>query len=618
MADTFISYSRADSAFVAEFIPLLEGSGFKIWYDQHIRGGEDWWQLILQQIAEADVFIYLLSNDSLESEYCRSEFLEAIRLNKRVLPIVVRPKTNLERGGDLAPILKKYNYVDLSNGAKDTRGFASVVGALNKLKQQAQSVAVGSPSTPEHPTGQGEVVIQIGTQRHTFNHLTINYHQPIPQPVVKDHPRPFWQTATFWAGIFVLLGAIIAGIFGLWQGVFADRATPTPPPAVVAENTPTSEITPLPLGDTPTPFLTDGLTSTPMSAVDRLATANAQATRDAEEATAQAWLDMTATRQTATAQMVIDLTGTEAARQTQAFEATETAAQKALDAYLTLTALASITPTLTHTPTPTPTATATLTPTPTATLTALEQAIERARTFTGTRNADWQPFSHVFNDGVERVLVPVGCFQMGSTDGDSDEQPVHEQCVTEPFWLDKYEVTNALYGSAAGCGYSSEADQPRNCVTWLEAQAFCEARGGTLPSEMQWEYAARGVEGLVYRYPWGNDYDAERVIGEDDPMYGDTRTAPVGSRPDGASWVGAMDMSGNVREWTHTRYDPYPYEEGENRYNSLDFRKRVVRGGSFDDVTFNLRSSNRDNWNPSSRINSIGFRCALSLDNAGL
>ncbi len=595
MADTFISYSRADSSFVAEFVALLEGSGFKIWYDQHIRGGEDWWQLILQQIAEADVFIYLLSNDSLESEYCRSEFLEAIRLNKRVLPIVVRPKTNLERGGDLAPILKKYNYVDLSNGAKDTRGFASVVGALNKLKQQAQSVAVGSPSTPEHPTGQGEVVIQIGTQRHTFNHLTINYHQPIPQPVVKDHPRPFWQTATFWAGIFVLLAAIIAGILGFWQGVFADRATPTPPPAVVAENT-------------PTPFLTDGLTSTPMSAVDRLATANAQATRDAEEATAQAWLDMTATRQTATAQMVIDLTGTEAARQTQAFEATETAAQKALDAYLTLTALASITPTLTHTPTPTPT--------PTATLTALEQAIERARTFTGTRNADWQPFSHVFNDGVERVLVPVGCFQMGSTDGDSDEQPVHEQCITEPFWLDKYEVTNALYGSASGSSFSSEADQPRNYVTWLKAQAFCEARGETLPSEMQWEYAARGVESWVY--PWGNDYDAERVIGADDPTYGNTQTAPVGSRPDGVSWVGAMDISGNLWEWTHTRYDPYPYEEGDNEYNSGDVSERVLRGGSFSFPAYYLRSALRGLRYPSDNLSVSGFRCAFSLNSPDL
>jgi formylglycine-generating enzyme required for sulfatase activity len=90
---------------------------------------------------------------------------------------------------------------------------------------------------------------------------------------------------------------------------------------------------------------------------------------------------------------------------------------------------------------------------------SVEQAIENASTFTGTRNADWQPFSHVFSDGVERVLVPVGCFMIGSNNGEDNEQPVHEQCVTEPFWLDKYEVTNALYGSVGCRNNSSAADR---------------------------------------------------------------------------------------------------------------------------------------------------------------
>ncbi len=600
MANAFISYSRADSSFVAEFVALLEGSGFKIWYDQHIRGGDDWWQLILHQIAEADVFIYLLSNDSLESEYCRSEFLEAIRLNKRVLPIVVRPKTNLERGGDLAPILKKYNYVDLSNGAKDARGFATVVGALTNLKQQAQSVAVGSPSTLEHPTGQGEVVIQIGTQRHTFNHLTINYHEPIPQPVVKDQPRPFWQTATFWAGMFVVLGAIIAGIFGLWQGVFADRATATST-AVVVENTPISEITPPVQGDTPT-----------LSAVDATLTEIFRQFSFATE-TEQARLAPTQTAYVTETQ-IAQATASQHALETaveQAFRdatATQQAIEREVSERLATEITWTPTPTLTYTPTSTYTPTPT--PTPTATLTALEQAIERARTFTGTRNLEWQPFSHVFSDGVERVLVPVGCFQMGSNNGDDDEQPVHEQCVTEPFWLDKYEVTNALYGSVGCSDRSSEADQPRNCVNWLDAQAFCEARGGTLPSEMQWEYAARGVESWVY--PWGDFYYAERVIGED------TQIAPVGSRPAGASWVGAMDMSGNVWEWTHTRYDPYPYEEGDNEYNGGDNSMRVFRGGSISFAAYFLRSANRVSRFRTDLNSRFGFRCALSLNNSGL
>ena len=237
--------------------------------------------------------------------------------------------------------------------------------------------------------------------------------------------------------------------------------------------------------------------------------------------------------------------------------------------------------------------------------------IEKAYAFSGSSNSDWEPISHVFEDGVERVLVPVGCFQMGSVDGWDDEQPVHEQCITEPFWLDKYEVTNALYGSVGCSDWSSEPDQPRNCVTWIEAQAFCEAHGGNLPTEAQWEYAARGVESWVY--PWGNEYVSEYVIGEDDPTYGDTKTAPVGSRPEGASWVGTLDQSGNVWEWTATRYDPYPYELGDDSYDSGDNRTRVLRGGSWwsGDSGY-LRSSSRYSGSPDYSGGNDGFRCARS------
>ena len=192
-----------------------------------------------------------------------------------------------------------------------------------------------------------------------------------------------------------------------------------------------------------------------------------------------------------------------------------------------------------------------------------------------------------------------------------DEQLLHEQCITEPFWLDKYEVTNTLYGPASGSSSSSEADQPRTNVTWLDAQAFCEARGGTLPSEMQWEYAARGVESWVY--PWGNEYHTGYVVGEDNQVYGDKRTAPVGSRPEGASWVGAMDMSGNVGEWTHTRYVPYPYQDETNGYSAGDVSNRALRGGSFNDSAVLLRSAFRVGGNIINQYDDVGFRCAFSL-----
>jgi formylglycine-generating enzyme required for sulfatase activity len=163
-------------------------------------------------------------------------------------------------------------------------------------------------------------------------------------------------------------------------------------------------------------------------------------------------------------------------------------------------------------------------------------------------NSDWVPIEQDF-DSVKLVLVPVGCFMMGSDNGSKDEQPVHEQCFEEPFWIDKYEVTNEQYGSIKCDSSSSNPKQPRNCVDWFEAKAFCEKQGARLPTEQEWEYAARGPDSLVY--PWGNDWNDNYAVWDGNSGY---ITAEVGSRPEGVSWVGAYDMSGNVWEWTSSRY----------------------------------------------------------------
>ncbi len=167
------------------------------------------------------------------------------------------------------------------------------------------------------------------------------------------------------------------------------------------------------------------------------------------------------------------------------------------------------------------------------------------------------PTPHRCGDG----LVPAGCFQMGSEDGEDDEKPVHEVCFEEPFWIDKYEVTNGQFvvfnGQAARESFFSGDDRPREQITWFEAQAFCESREARLSTEAEWEYAARGPDGLVY--PWGNEWDQSRVIGF--RFRGSiTGTAPVGSIPAGASWVGALDMSGNVWEWVGDWYGLDYYE----------------------------------------------------------
>jgi len=250
--------------------------------------------------------------------------------------------------------------------------------------------------------------------------------------------------------------------------------------------------------------------------------------------------------------------------------------------------------------------------------------LDRARNFTGTTNGSWAAFATTFPDdpaAAPMVLVPVGSFQMGSNDGQDHEQPVHTQTFTEPFWIDQTEVTRAQYRLCVTAGactetpdsqYSTRDTQPINNVTWFQARDYCAWRGENyrLPTEREWEYAARGVEG--WTYPWGNNDPTGNLA-----VYETSETANVGSKPDGASWVGALDLSGNVWEWVSSLYMDY-----ESVYNPNDGREadtgertdvlRVLRGGSFDLSAGGLRGAVRGRNSPDSVFIGFGFRCALS------
>ncbi len=230
-----------------------------------------------------------------------------------------------------------------------------------------------------------------------------------------------------------------------------------------------------------------------------------------------------------------------------------------------------------------------------------------ATAYVESNNGAWQPIIQEF-DGVAMVKIPAGCFFMGSIDGNLDERPVHEVCVDE-FWIDQYEVTNAQYGST-GCGedIASEPDHPRNCVSWFDAKAHCEGRDARLPTEAEWEYAARGPDSLVY--PWGNEWNEDYTIWVGNS---ERKTVEVGSLSrESASWVGAYDMIGNVSEWVNTIYEPYPYETYDGREDeSDDTSARVLRGNdmlSIDAVS--LRAFNRMRDTPTYAGYSFGFRCA--------
>ncbi|MBX3064958.1 MAG: formylglycine-generating enzyme family protein [Anaerolineae bacterium] len=228
---------------------------------------------------------------------------------------------------------------------------------------------------------------------------------------------------------------------------------------------------------------------------------------------------------------------------------------------------------------------------------------------TGTPGASDEQTAIQTFDGVEMVTVPAGCFMMGSDNGDENERPVHKQCIEQPFYIDRYEVTNEQFerfgGSAETPNYWNDPKRPREQITWLEANAFCALRGSRLPTEAEWEYAARGPESLIY--PWGNTFVADNVVYAGNIEF---ETADVGSKPGGVSWVGALDMSGNVWEWTNSRFLPYPYVATDGREDNETDNSRVLRGGSWADQDTGVTTSVRYQVITTDLSGNIGFRCA--------
>jgi formylglycine-generating enzyme required for sulfatase activity len=227
-------------------------------------------------------------------------------------------------------------------------------------------------------------------------------------------------------------------------------------------------------------------------------------------------------------------------------------------------------------------------------------------------------------DGVVTVYVPAGTFTMGADLAPDDQSPAHEVTL-DAFWLDQTEMTNGRYDLCVAAGVCGEDEFPRDRdlngdaqpvvgVSWYDAEAYCTWVGGRLPTEAEWEYAARGPENRTY--PWGEE---PRVgianCGEDDCVDGFMATAPVGSFPEGASWVGALDMAGNVWEWVNDWYRGgyYGWSPKENPPGPETGRARVLRGGSWEYNWANVRSRNRSAAGPHFLNTHVGFRCAIDV-----
>ncbi len=221
-----------------------------------------------------------------------------------------------------------------------------------------------------------------------------------------------------------------------------------------------------------------------------------------------------------------------------------------------------------------------------------------------TSNNDWVPqFKTIGEQQIEMALVPPGCFTMGNDEGRRDERPQHEICFESPYWIGRTEITNRQFGSP---GAFEGDDVARGNLTWFEARDFCASQGMRLPNEAEWEFAARGPESWVY--PWGNEFDETRLIFD---RNSNAQVQPVGSRSSGVSWVGALDMVGNIMEWTSSLYQRYPYasEDGrEDLENTAD--QRVYRSSISSYIDFASSAAIRFRGAPDTRDWFIGFRCA--------
>lgn len=251
-------------------------------------------------------------------------------------------------------------------------------------------------------------------------------------------------------------------------------------------------------------------------------------------------------------------------------------------------------------------------------------------------NAQVKVTAHSLVDGVpqDMVLVPAGEFVMGSSAVGGDAIPEHTVYL-DAFWIDVHEVTNheyKLFCDATSRAYPSDPgfsgmngyflnypEYPVVNVYWADAVAYATWAGKRLPTEAEWERAAKGdTDNRLW--PWGNTFNANlggTIHHANTDVAGDgyTNTAPVGSYPTGISPVGCLDMAGNVWEWCSDRYSSSYYGSSPvaNPQGTVSGTDRVLRGGNWNDGSSDARCANRHHSTPTERNIYRGFRCARTL-----
>ena len=224
-------------------------------------------------------------------------------------------------------------------------------------------------------------------------------------------------------------------------------------------------------------------------------------------------------------------------------------------------------------------------------------------------------------DGARMVFIPAGAFLMGGTSY-PDEKPPHKVYL-DGYWIYQTPVTVAQYRTFCEATKhempflpegEGRGDHPIVNVTWSDAQAYCAWAGMSLPTEAQWEKAARGTDGR--EYPWGNEWDKSRCQASRKDVFDGGSTVSVGSLASGASPYGVLDMEGNVAEWCADWYAETYYRSAPDK-NPTGPEKgtdRVVRGSPwFGNLSFAYRAANRNMADPHRGLDCLGFRCVCRV-----
>ncbi|MFN8484810.1 MAG: SUMF1/EgtB/PvdO family nonheme iron enzyme [Anaerolineae bacterium] len=635
----FISYSRDDKAWVYNLRDALRTeSDHEVWIDRGLVPGQDWWQTILESIEAHECFVYVVTPKSVESIYCQAELGYALALNKPILPLMLKQ-------ADYPSTLQHIQFQFITDEMnidrvllKVERGLSSIQRDIDRGKyvEPTPRRPRPGPPTPAREPEQVAEVFALAAEAVAANNIPLA--EKLFKQVMDADPQGWGLAAADrlaeirlerargndylvilrMAGNPATVKDARAGANAYVRKYGRDYDPRGILPALLASPSRSAIPEPMPVA-TPAGWNTAKLRDVLNSrlSLDELRNAALDLKVDYEglekgELTRRIILNLE--QRGHLDQLIVWLQANRPDLDAGQFGAASAVPARESPAATRIEVVA---------PPPAP---------------------KPAGPALGDRMTD--------PHGVTMVYVPPGKFLMGAADITNDEKPPHEIVIAQGFWLDLTPVTNAMYADfVKSSGYKkqefwtkggwewvqankkqgpedyngfTDGEQPRVGVTWFEAYAYCRWCGGRLPTEAEWEWAARGPENR--KYPWGNEFDGTRVVMElfwknylpsrmsdvNSLASGKTAAVNASTRVEGASWVGVLDMSGHVWEWTGSLYRLYPYNDMDGRESLDDVGNPcVLRGGSWDSkISSDLQATSRYKKLPFVVANNIGFRCA--------